>query len=99
MALTSLFRKSFTKITNKFSILLPNGGIIYFFMEDQENWPILVIASHNHDFSTPLTKEGIKVRELPKQEYERERIVVEGQYIQLFYGYFLNWILAKNLSI
>lgn len=69
MALTSLFKKSFTNIKNKFSILLPNGGLIYFFMEDKENWPVLLIASHNYDFSTLLSKEGIQVRELPKKEY------------------------------
>ena len=25
--------------------------------------------------------------------------MVEGQYIRLFFGYFLNWVLAKNINI
>ena len=34
MAITSLFKKSFANTLNKFAILLPTGGIVYFFMED-----------------------------------------------------------------
>jgi len=46
-----------------------------------------------------LEKDGIKFRELRKREYQKERILVEGQYIKLFFGYFLNWVLSKNINI
>lgn len=36
---------------------------------------------------------------ISKQEYERERILIEGQYIRLFYGYFLNWALSKDTNV
>jgi hypothetical protein len=32
MAITSLFKKAFSKALNKFAIILPNGGLVYFFM-------------------------------------------------------------------
>lgn len=67
MALTSLFRKSFGQTSNKFTILLPNGGLVYFFMEEVENSPLLLIASHNSDFSHHLEKEGIKFNQLVKK--------------------------------
>lgn len=69
MALTSLFRKSFGKISNKYTIVLPNGGIVYFLMEDLEHLPLLILASHSYDFSSALEKEGVKYRNLPKKEY------------------------------
>jgi hypothetical protein len=46
-----------------------------------------------------LTSEGILFRELRKREGERERIVVEGQHIKTFFGYFLNWALKKKSGV
>lgn len=30
---------------------------------------------------------------------EKERLLVEGAYIKLFFGFLLNWIIEKNINI
>ena len=69
MAITSLFKKVFSKALNKFAIILPNGGLVYFFMEDVSDEPKVLIATHTLDFSFLLEKEGIKFRHIKKREY------------------------------
>jgi hypothetical protein len=78
---------------------VPSGGIVYFFTEEAENLPRLVVTNQTYEMSSSLMKEGIIIREINKQDYERERFLIEGQHIRLFFGYFLNWVIAKNLSI
>jgi hypothetical protein len=99
MALTSLFKKCLTKSSHKFVAYLPNGGVVYFFTEEQFDNPLVYISDHNYEFTALLGNEGIVFKELRKRETERERIVVQGQHIKLFFGYFLNWLIVKKISI
>lgn len=54
IALTSLFRKSTTATTNKFTILLSNG-IVYFFSDKAEQ-PRLLVASQSNEFGAALQR-------------------------------------------
>jgi hypothetical protein len=57
MTLISLFQKSWGNSNNKFVILLPKGGIIYFFVEEALDLPNLVIStSIMYDFGSELSK-------------------------------------------
>jgi hypothetical protein len=46
-SITSLFRKSLSNPRNKFTIVLPSGGIVYFFMEEVLDSPKLFVSTQN----------------------------------------------------
>ena len=73
--------------------------MVYFFFEEKESHPKMVLSMQNFDFEYNIAKEGIKSRPLDRQSFEREKLVIEGQYIRLFFGYFLNWTLRSNINI
>lgn len=55
-AITSLFRKSLANPRNKFTIVLPSGGIVYFFMEEVLDSPKLFVSTQNSEFAVALQK-------------------------------------------
>jgi hypothetical protein len=97
IALTSLFRKATTAPLHKFTLLIPNG-VIYYFVEGGSE-PRLLVASTNGEFGIALQREEIKVKEVRGQEFEREAYLLEGQQIRLFFGFLLNWALAKKATV
>lgn len=99
VALTSLFKRALGQNSHKFVAYLPNGGVVYFFTEEQFDNPLVYLCDHNYDFSALLAHEGILFKELRKREAERERIVVQGQHIKLFFGFFLNWLIVKKVAL
>lgn len=62
MALTSLFKKSFANVHNKFTIVLPTGGIIYFFMEEMYDFPKVFISTQNNEFTGLLERDDIRFK-------------------------------------
>lgn len=95
-AITSLFRKATTDPQNKFTLVVPNG-IIYLFFEATQ--PRVLVASQVGEFKQALAREEIKHKVWRGEEYEREGYIIEGQYIRVFFGYLLNWALAKKTAI
>lgn len=93
LAITSLFRKATSAPHNKFTVLVPNG-LIYLFFEGAQ--PRLLVASQTGEFGQALQREEIKAKVWRGQEFEREGYILEGQHIRLFFGYLLNWALAKK---
>ena len=90
MAMTSLFRKSWSDPEHRFTILLPTGGIIYFFVSEDDRKPKVVVSAQAKEVSGWLNMEKVKHSEMRSTSSERERLLIEGTSIKLLFGFLLN---------